>query len=515
MKEVSDKLFSSAIDCSNLSSSQESRGTTAAGLPLNTLLVKASIWYKVNSMLKKYFILSIVIEPNFHRYLINLIQSFRFILVFLLIFLSTYVGSIEIDNTLAAQNSNQSDNFFIGLKYWYSGQYERAKNSWIIDANNGDADAQYHLATLYETGTGVKKNINIAAKLYAEAAAREFPEAAIRLINLKNQGLTNTTSNNLALSYLIKAAKNGSAKAQYALGSTYERGYITIQNYPNAALWYEKAAKQGITEAQYNLAILLEYGLGVTKDSFEANKWYMKAASKGNTDAQNNIGYQYQYGLGLKRNLEKAIYWYKKAAIAGNSVAQNNLAIMYQFGYGIPKNLKKAIYWYRKAGLIGNKNAQNSLGLMIVNGLGIEREPVEAMTWFILANLNQDKVVRNANDNKNKLELQLTKLELQQALNKANKIQQNINKYYSRKQINLIKVVQPYQNENRLIAVQRYLRALGYYQGEVDGILGTSTYNAISKLKTDYGLKINNKIDDVFIQILRRILLDKSQHFVN
>jgi len=40
---VSDKLFSSAMTCSSESESQLSKGHTAAGLPLKTLSVKASI----------------------------------------------------------------------------------------------------------------------------------------------------------------------------------------------------------------------------------------------------------------------------------------------------------------------------------------------------------------------------------------------------------------------------------------------------------------------------------------
>jgi hypothetical protein len=41
-KAVSDKLFSAAIDCITLSSRNDSRITTAAGLPENNLLAKAS-----------------------------------------------------------------------------------------------------------------------------------------------------------------------------------------------------------------------------------------------------------------------------------------------------------------------------------------------------------------------------------------------------------------------------------------------------------------------------------------
>jgi hypothetical protein len=41
---VSERLFSAAIAWSVVSSSHASSGTTAAGLPRNTVLVKASTW---------------------------------------------------------------------------------------------------------------------------------------------------------------------------------------------------------------------------------------------------------------------------------------------------------------------------------------------------------------------------------------------------------------------------------------------------------------------------------------
>jgi hypothetical protein len=43
------------------------------------------------------------------------------------------------------------------------------------------AIAEYHLGTMYETGNGVEKDIGIAKKLYADAAASGMEEAATRL----------------------------------------------------------------------------------------------------------------------------------------------------------------------------------------------------------------------------------------------------------------------------------------------------------------------------------------------
>jgi hypothetical protein len=50
MKAVSERLFSSAIDCINSSDKEPDIGITAAGLPENSLSVKASTWNIGNLM---------------------------------------------------------------------------------------------------------------------------------------------------------------------------------------------------------------------------------------------------------------------------------------------------------------------------------------------------------------------------------------------------------------------------------------------------------------------------------
>ena len=398
------------------------------------------------------------------------------------------------------------DNFFNGLKSWNAGQFEDARNYWATDANLGDIDAQYNLATLYENGTGLKKNKNIAAKLYAEAAKRNFPEAAIRLIKLKQNGYAGNIPIISAVNYLKKNAKNGSAQAQYTLAKAYDIGLGVTQNFSTAALWYKKAANQGIAEAQYNLGSLLEDGLGIFRDPISAHKWYLKAASNGISAAQNNIGYQYQHGLGIGKNLKISFAWYKKSARAGNHIAQNNLGIMYQYGYGTSRNLKNAIYWFRKAALNGDANAQNSLGLMIVNGLGIEREPIKAMTWFILAVKSKDIVSDHAKLNMDKLKAQLSESELQKAQHRANKIHKHINNFVLKKHSSFISPIMPFEIENKVIGVQRHLRFLGFYEGKVDGILGSATSEAILRFRQENNLEISNKVDSKLIYKLRDLI---------
>ena len=73
-------------------------------------------------------------------------------------------------------------------------------------------------------------------------------------------------------------ARGGNPKAQYYVGTIYEKGIHGNPDYTLAATWYRKAADQGFSRAAINLGRLYEQGLGVDRNSSEAFKWYVHAS---------------------------------------------------------------------------------------------------------------------------------------------------------------------------------------------------------------------------------------------
>lgn len=58
-------------------------------------------------------------------------------------------------------------------------------------------------------------------------------------------------------------------------------------------------------------------------------------------------------------------------------------------------------------------------------------------------------------------------------------------------------------NGSLLASVQKQLAILGYYEGEIDGIFGPMTSNALSRYQADYGLAITGRLDGATLQSLR------------
>ena len=124
------------------------------------------------------------------------------------------------------------------------GDYATALRLWHPLAEQGDADAQFHLGVMYESGQGVLRNDAEAIKWYR------------------------------------KAAEQDDAVAQFDLGIMYTKGERVSPNHAEAALWYRLAADHGLAGAQFNLGMMYVEGQGVSLDYVQAHIWLSLAASQ-------------------------------------------------------------------------------------------------------------------------------------------------------------------------------------------------------------------------------------------
>jgi hypothetical protein len=91
----------------------------------------------------------------------------------------------------------------------------------------------------------------------------------------------------------------------------------------DAARWYLKAADQGFAVAQNALGVAYARGDGVKESKTEAVRWFRQAAEQGNVDAQYNLGLTYVNGDGVARDYVQAYLWWDLAAAQGSSDARH------------------------------------------------------------------------------------------------------------------------------------------------------------------------------------------------
>ena len=129
------------------------------------------------------------------------------------------------------------------------GQFVPDLGSLYMEADAGDAGAQYDLGFYYETGIGVPQDDAEAAKWYR------------------------------------MAAEQGHARAEERLGSMYAAGRGVDMDEAEAGKWLERAAGHGDVDAQVKMGIRNEQGFGVAVDRVQALMWYEIAADNGDSDA--------------------------------------------------------------------------------------------------------------------------------------------------------------------------------------------------------------------------------------
>ena len=201
----------------------------------------------------------------------------RFLL--LLVFLSQLVfadDSYLIDDSLAMARQ---------------GEFVRASNLIVDLANNGDSTAQYVLSMYFR-----------------DPNALNIPEVGEM--------------------WLMRAAENNNAKAQYDLGWRLAAGWKndTVEDIVEIIYWFERATFNGSDDAYANLATLYENEHRNVLMEMEI------AANNGNAMAQFNLGWINARGLvsseGLIQDMDVAKAWFEKSAKLGFKdaveVLQNN-----------------------------------------------------------------------------------------------------------------------------------------------------------------------------------------------
>jgi TPR repeat protein len=134
-----------------------------------------------------------------------------------------------------------------------AGDFATAAKLYMPLAQQGNADAQFHLGALYDEGEGV-------------------PENDVE-----------------ALTWYRMAADQGHEAAQTVLGAMYSVGQGVTQDFKEAVRWDRLAAEQGSATGQFNLAWLYKMGDGVPRDDVRAHMWFNIATGSVNEKQRDSV----------------------------------------------------------------------------------------------------------------------------------------------------------------------------------------------------------------------------------
>jgi localization factor PodJL len=251
-----------------------------------------------------------------------------------------------------------------------------------------------------------------------------------------------------------------------------------------AAHWYQKAARAGSAPAQYRLATLFERGRGVPKDTATAFIWYERAAAQGNVKAMHNAAVIAAGTEAGKPNYDMAFKWFLAASRNGLKDSQFNLAVMYERALGTKANVDEALFWYIVAAGQNDADAKKRAEVLSQNlsPVVVETVRAKAKAW----------IPQQAPENANVVTIQDAAWQSPATLSQLAPAETAVEK-------------QQATSEDPIGEAQQLLNKLGFNIGEPDGRMGVRTTNAIRLFQLQYGLKVTGEVTaDLISQLQAR-----------
>ncbi|CAN7423046.1 peptidoglycan-binding protein [Phenylobacterium sp. LjRoot225] len=210
-------------------------------------------------------------------------------------------------------------------------------------------------------------------------------------------------------------------------------------------------------------------------------------AEAGHPPAQFYLGKLYETGdHGVKQNFAEARRWTERAAEGGDAAAMHNLALFDFRGEGGTQDLAGAARWFRAAAEQGIVDSQYNLGLLYQSGSGVPRDPAQAYIWFSVAAAGGDAQART---NAETLQGQLSAQQRAAADGVVAAFTARTGEASAQAAAS-----QPSVSVS-VVAAQRILGRLGYFQGPANGLGSTRLATAVAAYQRDQKLPVTGDLD--------------------
>ncbi len=267
---------------------------------------------------------------------------------------------------------------FTAAQAYAKGDFVQARTLATANSAEGDARAQYLLATMLRKGQGGAVDSVNAVGWYQKAARGGEIYAWLSLAEMAfaNQG-------GLAIGdgrgFLRKATQKGSLEAKIVLAQVFTSGLGGPLDISEAETWYRSAIYDGSVRAKQLLGNLF-FGQG--KDA-DAMVYYREAAREG--DARS----AYQAGI-IMADPDNELYdeaaaapLIEQAAMAGIPEAMTAWAIFALHEH--PPRPAKAARWLRKAAQMDDGEGQYLYAIVLAKGEGVMEDREAAYEWAVRA----------------------------------------------------------------------------------------------------------------------------------
>lgn len=182
----------------------------------------------------------------------------------------------------------------------------------------------------------------------------------------------------------------------------------------------------GVIDSGFDLYKFYSNGNGVCKNSDRAMTYLRASAELGYIKSQRTLGDVYrgvEFVPGIDKNFYLSYHWYEQAAVQGDRVSALNLAGLLHEGKGVEQDDDAAFYWLKEIDHMDYGDEMIgfwTLGLFYENGNGTNVDFVQAYKYY-------DLISPAGDDDKARLEEQMTPEQIQEAIRLSRQWQEEHN----------------------------------------------------------------------------------------
>nr|XP_023481869.1 protein sel-1 homolog 2 isoform X3 [Equus caballus] len=273
-------------------------------------------------------------------------------------------------------------------------QKEEAYILFAKAADMGNLKAMEKMADALLFGNVGTQNITAAIQLYESLAKEGSYKAQNALGFLSSYGIGMEYNQAKALIYYTFGSAGGSMMSQMILGYRYLSGINVLQNCEVALNHYKKVADYIADKLEKSEGIPVEkVRLTERPENLSSNseildwdiyQYYKFLAERGDVQLQVSLGQLHLIGRkGLDQDYYKALYYFLKAAKAGSANAMAFIGKMYLEGNAAaPQSNATAFKYFSMAANKGNAIGLHGLGLLYFYGKGVPVNYAEALKYF-------------------------------------------------------------------------------------------------------------------------------------
>ena len=279
----------------------------------------------------------------------------------------------------------------------------------LLLAQQGDAEAQYHVYTYYFHAKGTKQNLSEADKWLKESAKNGFGPAYYEQALLLEQNNESGSNAETIFSLKQKALDNGYTFACFSLGDMCLKGFGCEKSVEKALKIFRvahkkelerendgrlglnsflndladvneemhticKKAQSGDGDAFYQLGVLLWH-----KQEYDLSyKFMVASAAFGCMDGVYELGRDYYYGYGVEADIEVAEDLWTYAASHGNAAALRELGDLCTDR----EEYEQAYRYYLDSAKRGDDKGRIGVAECCLKGSGCEKNVPEAIKWL-------------------------------------------------------------------------------------------------------------------------------------